>query len=314
MAIHRLRESILRLADVLSNVLVTGESGTGKELVARNLHTCSPRSNGPFVPVNCAALNPGILESELFGHGKGSFTGAIQSYAGLFEQADGGTLFLDEIGEIPPSIQAKLLRVLDDREIRRMGTSQVRRVDVRVVSATNVDLETRVDKGDFRLDLYYRLSVLALRVPPLRERVCEIPELVDHFLGEKGCSRRAMDDEVFAILSRHPWPGNVRELENEVERLVVLHPGASEITPVMLSDRIAQRESVGLFDMNLLYEYPLPRAVGYLEESLVRKTLARTNWNKSQTARELGLSRQGLLKKIKRYRIAREEPEAREPS
>ena len=304
-AIRRLRLRILKLADAASNILVTGESGTGKELVARNLHTCSSRSDGPFVPVNCAALNPGILESELFGHGKGSFTGAIQSYAGLFEQADGGTLFLDEIGEIPPSIQAKLLRVLEDREIRRMGTSHVRRVDVRVVSATNVDLEPRVDGGDFRLDLYYRLSVLALHVPPLRERMSEIPELVDHFIGERGCAPRKLGDDALEIFSRYAWPGNVRELQNEVERVVVLYPDSSKITPDMISDRIAQREGAGTFDMNLLYDYPLPRAVGYLEENLVRKTLAKTNWNKSQTARELGLSRQGLLKKIKRYGIQR---------
>lgn len=304
-AIGRLRDAILRLADVPSNILITGESGTGKELVARNLHGCSPRARGPFVPVNCAALNPGILESELFGHGKGSFTGAIQSYAGLFEQADGGTLFLDEIGEIPASMQAKLLRVLEDREIRRMGTAQVRRVDVRVVSATNVDLDARIEKGEFRLDLYYRLGVLALHVPPLRERVMEIPELIAHFIEERGCVPRALCDESMEILARYGWPGNVRELQNEVERLVVLYPDATKIVPEMISDRIAQREAPGTLDVNLLYECPLPRAVGYLEESLLRKSLARTHWNKSRTAKELGLSRQGLLKKIKRYGIER---------
>jgi two-component system response regulator HupR/HoxA len=306
-AIAKLRDSILCFADALSNVLITGESGTGKELIARNLHSCSRRSDRPFVPVNCAALNPGILESELFGHGKGSFTGAIQSYAGLFEQADGGTLFLDEIGEIPPFIQAKLLRVLQDREIRRMGTAQVRRVDVRIVSATNVDIDEWIDKGKFRLDLFYRLNVLGLRVPPLRERVCEIAELIDHFLGTRGCARRTIGDETLAVLSRHSWPGNIRELENEVERLVVLYPNAAEIAPHMLSDRIVRRGAAEPVNVNLLYESPLPLAVGYLEESLLRKTLARTNWNKSQTARELGLSRQGLLKKIKRYGIVREE-------
>jgi DNA-binding NtrC family response regulator len=312
-AVAKLRESILLLADASSSVLITGESGTGKELIARNLHTCGRRSDRPFVPVNCAALNPGILESELFGHGKGSFTGAIQSYAGLFEQADGGTLFLDEIGEIPSFIQAKLLRVLQDREIRRMGTSQVRRVDVRVVSATNVDLDERIEHGKFRLDLYYRLNVLALHVPPLRERFSEIPELIDHFLEERGCPRRTVREEALAILSRYSWPGNIRELENEVERLVVLYPALSEIAPHMLSDRIAKRARAENLDVNLLYESPLPQAVGYLEESLVRKTLARTNWNKSQTARELGLSRQGLLKKIKRYGIVREETAERDP-
>jgi DNA-binding NtrC family response regulator len=304
-AIGRLREAIRRLAGVPSNVLVTGESGTGKELVARNLHGLSSRAECPFVPVNCAALNPGILESELFGHGKGSFTGAIQSYAGLFEQADGGTLFLDEIGEIPPSIQAKLLRVLEDREIRRMGTSHVRRVDVRVVSATNVDIDERIERGEFRLDLFYRLGVLALHVPPLRERVSEIPELVAHFINERGYAPRVLSDGALEVLARYPWPGNVRELQNEVERFVVLYPDSPRVTPEMISDRIAQREEAGTLDVNLLYECPLPRAVGYLEENLLRKTLAKTNWNKSRTARELGLSRQGLLKKIKRYGIER---------
>jgi len=313
-AIAKLRDLVLRFANAFSNVLITGESGTGKELIARNLHSCSRRSDRPFVPVNCAALSPGILESELFGHGKGSFTGAIQSYAGLFEQADGGTLFLDEIGEIPPFIQAKLLRVLQDREIRRMGTAQIRHVDVRIISATNIDLDEWIDKGRFRLDLYYRLNVLGLRVPPLRERVCEISELIDHFLEIRGCPRRTIHDETLSILSRHTWPGNIRELENEVERLVVLYPDVPEIAPNMLSDRIARRGRAESVNVNLLYESPLPLAVGYLEESLVRKTLARTNWNKSQTARELGLSRQGLLKKIKRYGIVKDEPGSREPA
>lgn len=302
-------ESILRLADTSSNVLVTGESGTGKELIARNLHTCSRRSVRPFVPVNCAALNPGVLESELFGHGKGSFTGAVNSYAGLFEQAEGGTLFLDEIGEIPPFIQAKLLRVLQDGEVRRVGTSHTRRVDVRVVSATNVDLEERIENGSFRLDLFYRLNVFTLRVPPLRERLSEIPELVEHFFAARGFPRRMpIEEDALSLFFRHAWPGNVRELENEVERIAVLHPDATRIEMYMLSDRIVQRPHSQSVDINLLYDSPLPRAVGYLEESLLRKTLARTNWNKSQSARQLGLSRQGLLKKIKRYGIVRDDP------
>jgi transcriptional regulator with PAS, ATPase and Fis domain len=306
-AIRDLRESVLRLADTPSNVLVTGETGTGKELIARNLHTCSRRAHRPFVPVNCAALNPGVLESELFGHGKGSFTGAVHSYAGLFEQAEGGTLFLDEIGEIPVFVQAKLLRVLQDREIRRMGTAHARRVDVRVVSATNVDLEERIAGGSFRLDLFYRLNVFTLRVPPLRERVAEIPELVDHFFASRGFPRRMpIGEEAFVLFSRYSWPGNVRELENEIERIAILHPRAAGIEARMLSERIRRRPVAGSVDVHLLYESPLPRAVGYLEESRVRQTLASTNWNKTQTARRLGLSRQGLLKKIKRYGIERD--------
>jgi len=219
-------------------------------------------------------------------------------------------LFLDEIGEIPSFIQAKLLRVLQDREIRRMGTSHARRVDVRVVSATNVDLDERIETRRFRLDLLYRLNVFTLRVPPLRERLSEIPELVEHFFATRGFPRRMpIGEDALSLFFRYPWPGNVRELENEVERIAVLHPDATRIEAYMLSDRIVQRPHRQSVDMNLLYESPLPRAVGYLEESLLRKTLARTNWNKSQTARKLGLSRQGLLKKIKRYGIVRDDPE-----
>ncbi|UCG51494.1 MAG: sigma-54-dependent Fis family transcriptional regulator [Candidatus Latescibacterota bacterium] len=307
-AAHRLRELVFRLADAVANVLIVGETGTGKELIARNLHSCSHRSRGPFVPVNCAALNPGVLESELFGHGRGSFTGAINAHAGLFEQADGGTLFLDEIGEIPSFIQAKLLRVLQDREVRRMGTSEIRRVDVRIISATNADLEKKMNDEKFRVDLFYRLNVVAVHVPPLRERISDIPELVDHFFEVRNAKPPYLENETLELLARYPWPGNVRELENELERVTAFHPRAREITPPMLSERITRRVHDDEFDVRVLCESPLPRAVGYLEENLLRKTLAKTNWNKSQTARELGLSRQGLLKKIKRYGIVRDDP------
>ncbi len=309
-AAARLRESVLRFADTTSNILITGESGTGKELIARNLHRFSGRSDRPFVPVNCAALATGILESELFGHGKGAFTGAITAHAGLFEQADGGTLLLDEIGEVPASVQAKLLRVVQDREVRRMGTASTRRVNVRVVSATNADIEKNIDDGTFRLDLFYRLNVLSIRVPSLRERVADIPELIDHFFALRGIPARFLDSDAAACLSRYRWPGNIRELENEIERVTVLYPRAGRISAEMLSDRVAGKRPAGRFDVSLLYEAPLPQAVGYLEENLVRKMLAKNNWNKSRSARELGLSRQGLLKKIKRYGIA---PELADP-
>lgn len=308
-AASRVRESILRFADATSNILITGESGTGKELIARNLHGFSERFDRPFVPVNCAALATGILESELFGHGKGAFTGAIAAHAGLFEQAGGGTLFLDEIGEVPPSIQAKLLRVLQDKEVRRMGTATTRRVDVRVISATNADIEKKIDDGTFRLDLFYRLNVLSIRVPSLRERVADIPELIDHFFALRGIPARRLDAEAAACLARHRWPGNIRELDNEIERVSVLYPRSGLVEAAMLSDRVQGRCSPELFDVSLLYEAPLPQAVGYLEENLLRKMLAKTNWNKSRSARELGLSRQGLLKKIKRYGIEPETPD-----
>jgi transcriptional regulator with PAS, ATPase and Fis domain len=286
-----------------ANVLITGESGTGKELVARNLHNAGPRRRGPFVAINCAALNTGVLESELFGHGRGAFTGAIAAHSGLFEQANGGTLFLDEVGEIAPYVQAKLLRAVQDREVRPMGSSGVRSVDVRIVAATNVDLENRVRSGDFRLDLFYRLNVLHVDVLPMRERTDDILDLVEHLFGARGLATPAITEDAVRVLFRYAWPGNVRELQNEVERLVALHPGINRIECDMLSERVREEPGVDGLDMRLLYDSPLPRAVGYLEENLLRKTLEQTNWNKSASARILGLSRQGLLKKIKRYGI-----------
>ncbi|UCH84980.1 MAG: sigma-54-dependent Fis family transcriptional regulator [Candidatus Latescibacterota bacterium] len=313
-AIGRLRELVRRLADTQASILITGESGTGKDLVARNLHWCSRRARGPFVPVNCAALNPGVLESELFGHGRGAFTGAVNAHAGLFEQAEGGTLFLDEIAEVPLFVQAKLLRVLQDREVRRMGTAQRRRVDVRIISATNTDLDVEVDEGRFRLDLFYRLKVVDLTVPPLRERVADIPILVDHFFTTRGAPAPSIHKDAFGAMARYWWPGNVRELQNELERVMAFYPRSCEITPGMLSERILTGNRGETLDVRFLYDASLPRAIGYLEEKRLRKTLAETNWNKSQSARELGLSRQGLLKKIKRYGILREEPDAGEES
>ncbi|MEJ2721895.1 MAG: sigma-54 dependent transcriptional regulator [bacterium] len=306
-AADRLRALVRRLADTTASILVTGESGTGKELVARNLHSCSRRAHGPFVPVNCAALNPGVLESELFGHGRGSFTGAVSAHAGLFEQAEGGTLFLDEVGEIPLFIQAKLLRVLQDREVRRMGTAELRRIDVRIISATNADIESEVENGNFRLDLFYRLNVIVIAVPPLRDRTDDIPVLVDHYFRVRSQPPPALDDEALAAMTRYRWPGNVRELENELERIRALHPRTAAITAGMLSKRVLSGGTDEDLDVRFLCDASLPKAVGYLEETMLRKSLNRTNWNKTKTAKELGLSRQGLLKKIRRYGIIRDE-------
>ncbi|MDH3215730.1 MAG: sigma-54 dependent transcriptional regulator [Candidatus Krumholzibacteria bacterium] len=295
---------IARLATSEVNVLITGESGTGKELVARNLHSCGPKKTKPFVAVNCAALNPGILESELFGHGRGSFTGAVTPHAGLFEQADGGTLFLDEIGELPLFAQAKMLRVIQDREVRRMGSAAVRRVSIRILCATNTELEREVREGRFRLDLFYRVNVVRVHLAPLRERAADLVDLTDFFFASRGLLPPTLSKQAREALFRYHWPGNVRELQNELDRMVALYPGLTEIKTSMLSERIANgnaRERP--FDVRLLSDTPLPEAVGYLEENLLRKTLEKTNWNKSKSARELGLSRQGLLKKIKRYGI-----------
>lgn len=298
-----LRDVIRRVAVSDVTVLVTGESGSGKELVARNLHALSERRTGPFVAVNCAALSPGVLESELFGHGRGSFTGAVQSHAGLFEQADGGTLFLDEISEIAPFVQAKLLRVLQDRQIRRMGAETVRQVDLRIVAATNANLEKRVADASFRMDLFYRLSVVEIRVASLRERIEDMFDFIDHFFTTRGLATPRLADKTRELLMRYRWPGNIRELQNEFERLLAFYPKVSEVQPPMLSDRVTRDPGNGPIDIDVLYQTKLPRAVGYLEENLLRKSLEQNNWNKSRAARQLGLSRQGLLKKIKRYGI-----------
>jgi transcriptional regulator with GAF, ATPase, and Fis domain len=307
-AAHRLRDLVLTLAGSDVSVLITGDSGVGKEVLARNLHKFSRRAHASFVSVNCAALAPGILESELFGHDRGAFTGAVRSHAGLFEQANNGTLFLDEIGEIPPYIQAKLLRVLQEGEVRRMGEGSVRRVDVRIITATNANLAEMVATGAFRKDLFYRINVVEARVPALCERRGDVLDLVIHFFERRGLPKPAIPDPTLQILVSYPWPGNVRELENEIERVVALHGSPDALAPDMFSDRIATGAVNANIDIGVLCESPLAAAVTHLEENLLKRTLAQTNWNKSQSARRLGLSRQGLIKKIKRYGIQRTSP------
>jgi transcriptional regulator with PAS, ATPase and Fis domain len=300
---EELRDLVLTLSTSDVSVLITGESGVGKEVLARNLHRFGRRRDRPFVSINCAALSPGILESELFGHSRGAFTGAVRCHAGLFEQADRGTLFLDEIGEIPPFIQAKLLRALQEREVRRLGEGGVRRVDVRVISATNADLARLVEEGAFRKDLYYRINVVEAEVRPLRERGEDIADLVAHFYRRHRAEAPEMAEDALDLLRRYSWPGNIRELENELERLTALYGAPEKITPGMFSARIAGEAAATRFDVNVLYDAPLSRAVSYLERNRLEQTLEQTNWNKTQTARQLGLSRQGLLKKIRRYGI-----------
>jgi two-component system response regulator HupR/HoxA len=302
-AVAGLRDMVRRLAGTSVSVLITGESGVGKELVAKHLHYYSPRKKRPFVAVNCAALSAGILESELFGHARGAFTGAIRSHTGLFQQADGGTLLLDEIGEIAPFIQAKLLRVLQDHEVRRMGEAFAQHVDVRVICATNANIAEDVREGSFREDLFYRINVVQVRVPPLRERKSDIPELIEHFYSRRDHSPPRISDEALAFLLRYKWPGNVRELENELERIIALHDGTGVIDTSMLSERILYGEECNSFDIGTFENEPLAEAVGFLERRLLKRALAQSNWNKSKTARVLGLSRQGLLKKMKRYGI-----------
>jgi len=299
-----------RVADTNCNILVTGESGTGKELVARAVHRSSPRAKAPFVAVNCGAIPEALLESELFGHARGAFTGAVQNKPGRIALAEGGTLFLDEIGEMPMSLQVKLLRILQSREYSPVGDNRVLKADVRIVAATNVNLEAAVQAGTFREDLYYRLNVIHVTVPALRERLEDIPLLVHHFLArakEKlgrtnvtGVSRAAAQ-----LLGEYQWPGNVRELENTIERAVLLCQ-TSQIEPKDLPQRVLglgseKRIGARLPDSGI----DLRNAVETFENQLIRQALERTQWNKKQAAGLLGLNRTTLVEMLKRKRIIR---------
>jgi two-component system, NtrC family, response regulator HydG len=280
-----------------ASVLILGESGTGKELVARALHEGSPRKARPLVTVNCAALAENLLESELFGHEKGAYTGAQRQRDGRFVQADGGTLFLDEIGEMAPALQAKLLRALQQGEVQRLGSDRPVRVDVRVLAATNRDLEAEVREGGFREDLYYRLNVIALRVPPLRERPEDIPLLARHFLGLfaernrktfRGFSPRVMD-----LMLHYEWPGNVRELENVVERAVILAPGEM----VTEADLPATLRGAG----KAVDTPPPGQSLEDAEREAIVRTLEQVGNNKSEAARVLGVTRVTLRSKMKKF-------------
>ncbi|RKI35582.1 sigma-54-dependent Fis family transcriptional regulator [Corallococcus sp. AB004] len=285
-----LYELIDRVAASEAPVLIRGESGSGKELVARALHSEGPRSQAPFVAVNCTALPHALLESELFGHIKGAFSGATTTRRGLFVEADGGTLFLDEIGDMPPELQAKLLRVLQDGEVRAVGADGSRRVDVRILAATHQDLDARVKEGRFRADLYYRLNVVSLRVPPLRERTEDIPNLAEHFVAQARArnprsSVTTLAPEVVATLSRMPWPGNVREMENLVERLVVL---GAQPTVDLAQLRLHTSEAAPEV-------HPLASAHGQvvplrqLEGEYIAWVVARCGGNKTRAAELLGI-------------------------
>jgi Nif-specific regulatory protein len=289
-------------------VLVTGETGVGKELVARGIHRASGRADGPFVPVNCAAIPDTMLERELFGHRKGAFTGATQDQRGLFEAADGGTIFLDEIGDMPRSMQAKLLRVLQEGEVVPLGDQRPRPVDVRVVSATNRDLEAAVADGNFRQDLFYRLAAFPLAVPPLRARREDVPILVHHFLSAAATRLAKPIADVaapaLALLERYEWPGNVRELQNEIERAVAVAPGGAAIDPGHLSPRLRDGRPAT----------PLPTVAGpggtpgplrearhAFEAAHIRDALACEGGNVTKTAERLDLSRAMLQRKMKAY-------------
>ena len=287
-----------------STVLVQGENGTGKELIARAIHFNSPRKDAQFVTVNCSAFNENLLDSELFGHVKGSFTGAIRDKKGLFEAADKGTLFLDEIGDMSPTMQVKLLRVLQEGTLTPVGGTDQRKVDVRVVAATNKDLKEMIEMGTFREDLYYRINVINLVVPPLRDRKEDIPILIDHFLS-RGCKEKSLALKAFAKRAMekifdYPWPGNIRELENEIERVVVLSGDETRIAADLLSQRIrdfGEHSKV----QGVRVAGKLKDALEELEKTMIKEGLRRTNWNKSRLAKELGISRAGLIMKVEKY-------------
>jgi two-component system response regulator HydG len=298
-------EVLAMVAPSEATVLIIGESGTGKELIARSLHYNSARRERPLITVNCAALTESLLESELFGHEKGAFTGADRRREGRFMQASGGTIFLDEVGETSPPMQAKLLRVLQEKEIQRVGSEETIPVDVRIVAATNRDLENDVQAGRFREDLYYRLNVMNLAVPPLRERLEDVPLLAQHFLDKyaqrnrksvRGFAPLAMD-----LLLKYDWPGNVRELENTIERAVILLSG-EHVTEKQLPPRIA-----GLSTAPPAQAFAAPaatdgsRTLEDMEKAAIIATLAATDGNKSETARRLGISRKTLHNKLKAY-------------
>lgn len=302
-AIQSVFRVIERMSKAHAPVLITGESGTGKELVAKAIHALSPRSKRNFVAQNVAALSDTLLESELFGHIKGAFTGALKDRRGLFETADNGTLFLDEVGEMTPQLQAKLLRVLQDGTFNPVGDTKSRTVDVRVVAATHRDLERMIREGTFREDLYYRLNVIRIELPPLRERRGDIPLLAEHFLAKavlrNGTDKKRLSAELLRILSDQNWSGNVRELQNEVERLVLMSGHDEIITKEHLSRPLSAKGKAPTGK--------LKDAMENLERLMILECLKAHDWNKSEVARELGISRSSLITKVQNYRLADEQ-------
>lgn len=289
-----------------STVMVSGENGTGKELIAKAIHYNSQRKERTFLTINCSAFNENLLDSELFGHVKGSFTGAVKDRKGLFEAADRGTIFLDEIGDMSPSMQVKLLRVLQEGTIMPVGAVEPKKVDVRVITATNKDLKSMVENGTFREDLYYRINVINVHVPALRDRKEDIPLLVEHFLA-KGCKEKALPLKRLAKRAMekvfdYGWPGNIRELENEMERLIVLSGEETMIAVELLSPRIKEfGEHTKVQGVRVAGK--LKDALEELEKTMIKEGLKRTNWNKSRLAKELGISRAGLIMKVEKYEL-----------
>ena len=304
-AMARVFRVVDRAAEVATTVLIQGESGTGKELVARALHDRGPRKSKAFVAVNCGAIPESLLESELFGHKRGAFTDATSDKTGLFEAAHEGTLFLDEVGELPLALQVKLLRVLQEGTLRRVGETRDRKVDVRVVAATVRDLESEVAEGAFREDLFYRLNVLTITVPPLRDRKDDVPLLLDHFVARYnarlGTRVRGVDEAARKVLLAYHWPGNVRELENVIERAMVLAE-RDVIGEADLPDRVKRKEDARLVALSS-DELSIKKTARWMEETLIRRALEKTGGNRTAAARLLEISHRALLYKIKDYGV-----------
>jgi len=302
---ERLFEQMRMVAPTRSSVLIIGESGTGKELVANAIHRASPRRNDRFLAINCGAIPSDILESELFGHERGAFTGAVNRKIGKFEVSHKGTLFLDEISELYPELQVKLLRVLEERQIMRVGGSELIDVDFRLLAATNRDLEKEVADGRFREDLYYRLKVVTLRIPPLRERPSDIPSLAEHFLAvfcqEHGKPAKHISAEAFEVLARHPWPGNVRQLRNVIESVVVFHQG-EEIAVADLPAEVRDSSTLSSAGSPVQAVVGSPRTMEAIERQAILETLERTGGHRAKAADLLGIGLRTLQRKLKEYK------------
>jgi DNA-binding NtrC family response regulator len=301
-AMKQVFREVAKAAPTAATVLISGESGTGKELIARAIHYHSPRASAPFVPVNCAAIPESLLESELFGYVKGAFTGANDTRAGFFQTADGGTIFLDEVSATTPSAQVKLLRVLQEREVSMLGSARPRKVDIRIVAATNKDLQMLVKKDLFREDLYFRLNVITIAMPPLRERGDDVLRLMQHFARKfaKEISRPEprFSDEALQVLRRYHWPGNVRELENVVQRLVVMTEG----------DSIDVADLPSLMRFSALQTAGLDRKLAEVEAEYIKNVLASVDGNRTRAAQILGIDRKTLRDKLQHYEVAAAEP------
>ncbi len=308
LAMKRILELVENVADIDSTILIHGESGTGKEIIAKAIHQSGLRKDGPFITVNCAAIPENLLESELFGHEKGAFTGAVNSKKGRFELANEGTLYLDEIAEMNLNTQVDLLRVLQEREFRRVGGSKLLKLDVRVIASSNRDIEKEIECGNFRQDLYYRLNVIPIDLPPLRERKEDIPRLVHYFINKykKKTKReiKGVTKETSTLLINYYWPGNVRELENTIERGIVLGSGDfinTDNLPLRIREFAKERTEIC---------YPLNKSLDDIEKEYIKNVLLGTKWNITQSAGLLKINRMTLYNKIKKYKLVRKSPKS----